>query len=164
MILKLSRLTTCMFLLLGLISQDITAQSSSASSDSKTLFGEIAHMDSLLFEAYNTQNLEKFMTLLTEDVEFYHDKGGLMSYQTILDNSKKLFDRYRKANTPIRRDLVNGSLEVYPINNYGAIQIGLHTFCHLENGKNDCGTFKFVHVWKKKDGQWQLSRILSYDH
>lgn len=162
---KIFLIKTTLFLSLFAMSNSLlTAQAGEGKVADKALYNEIAKMDSLLFEAYNTQNIEKFMTLLTHDVEFYHDKGGLMSYQSILDNTKALFDRYKKLNTPIRRDLVQGSLEVYPINNYGALQIGLHTFCHWENGKNDCGTFKFVHVWKKKDGVWQLSRILSYDH
>jgi hypothetical protein len=33
--------------------------------------------------------------------------------------------------------LVPGSLEVYPIPGYGAMQIGAHTFCHIEDGSNN---------------------------
>jgi hypothetical protein len=34
----------------------------------------------------------------------------------------------------------------------------------VENGKNECGTFRFVHIWKKKDGESKISRAISYSH
>ena len=48
------------------------------------------------------------------------------------------------------RQLVPGSLEVYPIKDYGAIETGRHTFTHTENGKPQVGTFKFMQIWQKK--------------
>ena len=45
---------------------------------SKELFDTIARMDSILFQAFNTCNIEGFTNLLTDDIEFYHDQGGLM--------------------------------------------------------------------------------------
>jgi len=63
-----------------------------------------------------------------------------------------------------RRDLVKGSLEVYPIRDHGALEIGEHRFCHQENGKDDCGTFKFAMIWRKDDETWKLSRVISYGH
>lgn len=126
----------------------------------KALYNEIAHMDSVLFNAYNTQDIETMKKLFTEDLEFYHDKGGLSFYGQNIEAFKNHFERTEKIN----RTLVKGSLEVYPIKDYGAIEIGSHTFCHKENGQDDCGTFKFVHIWQKKDGNWKISRIVSYDH
>jgi hypothetical protein len=64
----------------------------------------------------------------------------------------------------IRRDLEPGSLEVYPIKDYGAMEIGRHRFCHKENGKDDCGTFGFAMVWRKAGDSWKISRVLSYGH
>lgn len=127
---------------------------------SNSLFNEIAHMDSILFNAYNAHNLDAMLSFFTKDVEFYHDTGGLTSYHNIEVNSKQVFAQ----NNGIRRDLVAGSLEVYPIKDYGAIQIGSHRFCHDEHGKQDCGTFKFVQIWKKENGEWRISRVVSYDH
>ncbi len=69
------------------------------------------------------------------------------------------------GSTPdIRRELVPGSLEVYPIKDYGALELGQHRFCHQENGKEECGTFRFAMVWRKSGGLWQISRVLSYGH
>ena len=27
-----------------------------------------------------------------------------------------------------------------------------------------CGTFKFVHVWRRTANGWQITRAVSYDH
>jgi Domain of unknown function (DUF4440) len=124
------------------------------------LYKEIARMDSVLFDAFNTHNLDKLKTLFTEDLEFYHDLGGLTGYQKNMESFKNTFEK----NNGLRRELVKGSLEVYPIPGYGAMEIGTHSFCHIENGKPDCGTFKFVHIWQKKNGEWKISRVVSYGH
>jgi Domain of unknown function (DUF4440) len=147
-----------------ILSKNVVAQSHKDSVAQKALFNEIAHMDSVLFDAFNTQNIEKMKTLFTPDLEWFQDNGGLLDYNTVLGNFSKMFENFKKLNTPIRRDLVQGSLEVHPIKDYGAIHIGKHLFCHWENGKNDCGTFKFLMIWEKKEGVWKISRVVSYDH
>lgn len=124
------------------------------------LYKEIIHMDSLLFDAFNSQNIEKLKVLFSTDVEFYHDTGGLTEYKQTIENFKKLFEQ----NKGLRRTLIPGSVEIYPIKEYGAIQIGSHRFCHVENGKDDCGTFKFTNIWHKDKGVWKLRRVISYDH
>ncbi len=124
------------------------------------LYKEIAHMDSILFNAYNAHNIEPVKAIFDKGLEFYHDKGGLSGYDASINGLKGSMEN----NKDIRRDLVPGSLEVYPIKDYGAVEIGIHTFCHTENGQQVCGTFKFVHVWQKKDGVWKITRIVSYDH
>jgi hypothetical protein len=127
---------------------------------SDSLYSQIAHMDSVLFNAFNNRDMETFKSLFVTDLEFYHDKGGLTDYSYTINSFKNTIDQ----NNGLKRKLVKGSLEVYPINGYGAIQIGAHTFCHPENGKMDCGTFKFVHVWKKVNNEWKIARVISYDH
>ena len=135
------------------------AQVGKASSD-QDLHKEIARLDSILFNAFNTRNIDQFKSMFTQDLEFYHDKGGLTNYEHTINFMKTTAN----SNSDLRRDLVKGSLEVYPIPGYGAIETGAHTFCHLENGKQDCGTFKFVHIWQKKNGEWKISRVISYAH
>jgi uncharacterized protein DUF4440 len=125
-----------------------------------SLYDTIAHMDSVLFNAYNAQDVEKIKTLFTTDLEFYHDKGGLTNYAQNMESFKTNFEK----NQGIRRDLVPGSLEVYSVKDYGAMEIGSHKFCHEENGKQDCGTFKFAMVWKKTNDGWKISRVISYGH
>lgn len=127
---------------------------------SDSLYEEIAHMDSILFNAFNNRDMETFKKCFTEDLEFYHDKGGLTDYAYTINSFKNTIAR----NDGLKRELIKGSMEVYPIPAYGAMQIAAHSFCHWENGKQDCGTFKFVHVWKKINGEWKISRVVSYDH
>ena len=144
---------------LSFITQTI-AQEKKVAPTTQKLFEEIAHMDSVMFDAFNTQNMEKFKLLFTEDLEWYQDNGGLIPYKTVFENFENTFKKEFK----LTRQLVKGSLEVHPIKNYGAIEIGLHQFRHIENGKEEIGTFKFLMIWRETDGQWQISRVISYDH
>jgi hypothetical protein len=128
---------------------------------SKELFDTIVHMDSLLFYAANTGNLAVMKTFFTEDLEFFHDANGLAGYEKTMENFQNVF----KNNKNTRRVLVEGSMEVYPMKDYGAIQTGLHKFCQLDNGVlKDCGTFKFLHIWKRTSTGWKISRVVSYNH
>jgi len=129
-------------------------------SASQKLYNEIVRMDNLLFAAFNTQNLDELKIFFTDDLEFYQDNEGLASYSQTIKDFKAMFEQ----NLKIKRELVKGSLEVYPIKDYGAIEIGVHRFCHIENGKDECGTFKFVHVWQKTATGWKISRVISYGH
>jgi ketosteroid isomerase-like protein len=126
----------------------------------KGLSDSIAQMDSELFEAFNAHNAEKLKTFFTNDLEFYHDKGGLTDYHQTDENFKKMFQQ----NNAIKRELIKSSFEVCPIKDYGAIETGSHKFCHLENGKEICGTFQFIILWQKNKDEWKISRIISYDH
>jgi hypothetical protein len=62
----------------------------------------------------------------------------------------------------VRRELVPGSLRVYPISGYGAVQTGEHRF--VQPGGAPPTTARFVHVWRYDGGAWKASRILSLDH
>ena len=129
---------------------------------SKELFAEIVYMDSVMFDAFNAHDLDKLMSTFDSSLEFYHDIGGVSDFQKNKELLGDLFERNKT--TGLRRQLVPGSMEVYPIKDYGAIETGLHRFCHEENGKLDCGTFKFLHIWRKKNGRWKVTCVASYDH
>lgn len=131
-----------------------------AAQGSDDLFKKIESLDSIVFTAFNTCDIEKFGSMFTKDLEFYHDKGGLTDYAYTINAIKGNCDR----KLGLTRTLVPDSMEVYPIGDYGAVQIASHKFCHDENGKADCGTFRFVHVWKFEHQQWKISRVISYDH
>ena len=129
---------------------------------SQELYNEIFQMDRILFSAFNAHDIEQMQIIFSPELEFYHDKVGLTDYEKTIENFKSLFEKNK--DTGLRRDLVKNSLEVYPVKDYGAIEVGIHKFCHTEYGKEDCGTFKFVQIWNKKNGQWKLIRVISYDH
>ena len=138
------------------------AQSHNNAAVAKALYDTIHLMDSIFFDAFNRCDTNKSKSLFSKDLEFYHDAGGLTNYVQNLESI-----RYRCNNkNKVRRELVTGSLEVYPIKDYGAIEIGLHRFYYKEAGKEEKldGTFKFIHIWVHKNNEWQISRVISFDH
>jgi hypothetical protein len=124
------------------------------------LYKKIASLDSMLFNAYNSKNLDLMKTFFTKDLEWYQDNGGLINFEQVFINFQSIFNR----EYDLKRNLVKESLEVHPIKDYGAIEIGKHQFKHIENGKLEVGTFKFLMIWKNDNGNWKISRVVSYDH
>ncbi len=131
-----------------------------ADATDKELFKTIEALDKAVFDAVNSCDLEKVGSYFTEDLEFYHDLGGLSrGRQTLVDATKN------NLCGKVRRELVAGSLEVYPMKGYGAVEIGVHRFHHPGREKEDgVGEAKFMHLWQNKDGVWQISRVISFDH
>jgi ketosteroid isomerase-like protein len=124
------------------------------------LYVEIQGMDNRLTEAFNAHDASALMSLFGRDIEFYHDTQGLQNFDKVASGFKELF----AADNEIERQLVPGTLEVYPIKDYGAIETGVHRFCHTENGKIECGDVRFVMIWRREDDQWRISRVVSYGH
>ncbi|WP_310392778.1 nuclear transport factor 2 family protein [Hymenobacter sp.] len=124
------------------------------------LYQQVAKLDAEMFAAFNAHDTDKLMAYFAPSVEFFHDKGGLTNFSQTKEAFARLF-----AQTPdISRTLVPGSLEVYPVKDYGAMHIGVHRFCHVENGRDDCGNSKFVMVWQQQGGTWKITRVVSYYH
>jgi len=136
-----------------------------STAEAKQLYDTVAALDASFFEAYNTCNVAKMDSYFTEDVEFFHDKGGVAttrkSVMEIIKNSL-----CGESGNRVRRELVKGSLEVYPIKDYGAVAVGSHRFYLTQKGQKEQldGIAKFANIWQKKDGQWRMSRVISYDH
>jgi len=131
-----------------------------ADSLQKALYNKIANLDSALFAAYNSKQLNLMKTYFTNDLEWYQDNGGLIRFEKVFQNFQSIFNR----DYDLKRTLIKESLEVFPIEGYGAIEIGKHQFKHVENGKLEVGTFKFLMIWKNEQGNWKISRVISYDH
>ena len=55
----------------------VEAQSPSRETAPPELVRTITSLDSALFDSYNRCDLERFATFWTDDVEFYHDQGGM---------------------------------------------------------------------------------------
>lgn len=138
----------------------VAGQEKKVAGTTSELLQEISLQDSLLFAAFNTQNMEVFKGFFTEDLEWFQDNGGLLNYATVFEN----FGNNFKKEFKLTRLLVRNTLEVHPIKDYGAIEIGNHQFRHIENGREEVGTFKFLMIWKHTDSKWQISRVVSYDH
>jgi hypothetical protein len=125
---------------------------------SDTLYKTVAGLDSELFAAYNNCQLDKLGSLVAEDLEFYHDKTGLAI-------GRQLFIGAIKNNIcgKVHRELVPGTLEIYPMEGFGAVEIGVHRFTHPGDPHN-IGEAKFITLWQHKDGSWKMTRAISFDH
>ncbi len=130
--------------------------------DAGALFDELARMDSTLFEASFVQcDAARANAIFADDVEFYHDKDGLSTGEQVRENTRRLAASCPRENG-VTRTVVPGSLRVFPIQGYGAVQVGVHRFD--ERGAATSTLARFVHVWRLEDKTWRLARILSLDH
>ena len=155
-------LTTILLSACSTSKNNLGAQVKGYSPVSKDLYDSIAYLDSVFFNAFNTRSFDKLKTLLSENLEFYHDLGGVTNYNQNMDAFKRTFESDRR----VRRKLVEGTLEVYPIKDYGAVETGIHRFYATEKGQQEqlSSEAKFVQIWQKKDGEWKITRIISYGH
>jgi ketosteroid isomerase-like protein len=147
--------TLLLLVVLGLVLSGARAQSNVAPND---LFKTIEALDTELFDAYNHCDLTTISSLVAEDLEFYHDKTGLArGRQALVDGIRN------NICGKVTRELVPGTLQVDAIAGYGAVEIGVHRFHHPGNA-DDVGEAQFVTLWQNKDGAWQVTRVISFDH
>lgn len=139
-----------------------TDEASMDPSRSGALFNELVRMDSVLFDAsYVACDTARINALLTQDVEFYHDRTGLHAGDQVRDDFARLAASC-PAKQGVRRELVPGTMRVYPIEDFGVVQTGVHRF--VEQG-NPVGTVaQFINLWQRTPGGWMLRRVVSFDH
>tara|TARA_R110002167_G_scaffold48559_7_gene143097 strand:+ start:754 stop:1242 length:489 start_codon:yes stop_codon:yes gene_type:complete len=124
--------------------------------EDQVLYRDILAMDKTFFSAYNSCDMDTQSAIYAEDIEFFHDKGGLMTSKSdILDATK------RNICGKVTRQLIEGSVEVYPIANYGAVQIGFHKFYNNQEPDAPSVPSKFIMMWHKVDENWQISKVIS---
>lgn len=127
--------------------------------DDQALHDTIVKLDSIFFHAYNTcaVNLPQYAAFFSDNLEFYHDNGGLStSKKDVVDGTQ------RNVCGKVTRHLVPGSIEVYPIKNYGAIEMGLHSFTNsTEKNPGPPRVGKFVIAWQHTTEGWKITRVIS---
>ncbi|WP_247664348.1 nuclear transport factor 2 family protein [Ideonella alba] len=160
------RPSLCSLVLTGMV---MTAQAARAADDSpveSALHRTIAALDSAAFDAFNRcqepGQLARYASFFDPAVEFYHDLGGVtwtrdaMIAQTAANVCGKF-----------QRELVPGTLKVWPIKDYGALARGEHAFCHYKpgGGTHPCeGRAEFTILWRLQDQRWTITRAFSYAH
>lgn len=124
-------------------------------------------MDSLIFAAtFHGCDPAQAEELLTEDVEFYHDQGGFVSASRQQWLSA-LEERECSDPPTMQRRLIEETMEVDRIGDYGALQMARHQFhVRQEDGTYQLNeTARFIHLWKRdQEGGWRLARVISFDH
>ena len=121
-----------------------------------TLLETITQLDSAFFTAYNNCDLATQEALIAEDIEFYHDQGGLSTSKTEIMSAIE-----KNICGKVRRELVKGSIEVSEIPGDGAVEIGLHKFYNNQEPNAVSKPSRFVTLWKKNGETWQMTRIIS---
>ena len=147
-------------ILLGTLPTQVSAQAPESTAPPDELFRTITSLDSALFDAYNQCDLDKFGTFFIDEIEFYHDQAGLtLGRQNLTESVKK------NICGKVRRELVPGTLEVYPMRGFGAVEMGVHRFHQPKvDPSKPVGEAKFIHLWQNKEGVWKITRVISYDH
>ena len=150
------------FLIMAITTTVCSAQKNTAKeynyiADNLELYNSIVAMDSTFFQAYNICDLDKQAAIYSDNLEFFHDQGGLMTEkQEILDGTEKYICG------KVTRQLIKGSVEVYPIKDFGAVEIGLHKF---HNNTDKEGTLshasKFIIFWKNDNNNWTITKVVS---
>lgn len=146
------------------------AQASRAAPTPAALAREIELRSDILFDAVFAHcSPDTLADAITDDFEFHHDQWGL-----IADSRTKFADSIRKQclrresgeNPASRRELVSGTQTVYPSGENGAIETGVHRFYEIATNGQEMlvGIARYAHAWRREDGVWRVSRILSYEH
>ena len=122
------------------------------------LFRRVEALDRAVFGAFNTCELKKLESYFIAELEFYHDNDGLTA-----SRDKFIGDVKKNVCGKFRRELVAGTLEVFPLGDYGAMYSGTHRFCQSGTGRCE-GSGRFMHILRNQAGDWKITRVISYDH
>ena len=126
--------------------------------------------DSALFAlVFDGCDPAKLRTMVTETLEFYHDKGGLTARsgdEFVADYAKDCEAKKAPDSWRSRRELVAESLHVDPVPGFGAMEVGEHLFYERKGDGPEklAGRAGFAMVWQWDGGAWKLHRVLSYAH
>jgi len=83
---------------------------------------------------------------LTKTSSFYHDKAGNTFGRPALVQAIK-----ENICGKVTRELVAGTLQVYPMRGYGALELGVHRFHHPGQVPDTLGEASFIQLWQYKD-------------
>lgn len=129
----------------------------------------IAARDTVLFTTmFDRCEPAVLADLVTDDLEFYYDRGGLTATRTAFVDgyaksceAAKAPDAYRS-----RRELVPGTIRVYAIPRVGAVEEGSHLFYERQGVGPEqlVGRARFSVLWRLEGDQWRLARAFSIDH
>jgi len=124
--------------------------------ESKELYDTIVRMDSIWEDSYNHCKTDVQDQLISDDLEFFHDQGG------VIKSKAQLMAAYKNNICgKVTRELMKGSIEVYPIKDYGAVEMGYHRFHSINDTGPNSKFARFVHIWKKENGHWRITRVIS---
>lgn len=111
---------------------------------------------------------ERMRALVTDDIEFYHDRDGVTTGADafVADYARFCTERQAPDAWRSRRVLVAESLNVHAVPGYGAIEDGEHLFYERqgEGPERLVGRARFTQLWRLTPDGWRLARVFSYAH
>jgi hypothetical protein len=131
---------------------------------------DVRQFDAQYWQAFNGCDVAKVTNMNTEDLEFYHDVGGLMHGRASFSEAVTKNICYRADGSRIRREAIAAGIKYYPLRDgarlYGALVTGEHRFyTTLKGGVEELtGQARFTNTLLLKDGAWKVARVLSFDH
>lgn len=129
----------------------------------------VSARDTALFtQMFDRCEPEKLRAMVTDDVEMYHDRGGVIARDAnafVADHAKSCA-AWTAGSWRSRRELESDTLTVDSIPGYGAIEDGWHRFYERKGDGPErlVGRARFTLVWALTADGWKLSRALSYSH
>jgi hypothetical protein len=125
-----------------------------------------AELFQLMFEGCDPARLA---TLITPDVEMYHDRDGVVarSADAFVEGYRRWCTERQQPNAwRSRRALVAETLNVHPVPGYGAIEDGEHVFYERQGDGPErlVGRARFTQLWALTPDGWRLARVFSYGH
>ena len=137
--------------------------------DEMALTPIIAERDAALFATmFDRCDPAALADLVADDLEFYHDRGGLTATRTafVADYAKGCEARKAPDAWRSRRELVPDTMRVYAIPGVGAVEEGSHLFYERQGDGPEklVGRARFSMLWRLEDGEWRLARAFSIDH
>ena len=128
----------------------------------------ITELDAKISAAYSTCDLNAMASLLAPDVELYNDETGrIVGRDSVIDTLRKnLCGGLRSAVVKYRRELVAGSLEVFPIARFGALEFSKSEIWadQSDGTSKPVVIVRALTVWELRAGVWMAARQFAYSH
>lgn len=141
-----------------------------ASANPTVIPAEIKAADTAYWAAYNNCDFKALDALTAEDVEFYHDLGGITHGRADLTGSVR-DNICAEKDVSVRRDAAPDETQIFMLRRgnevYAALVTGQHHFFRVMKANGAAvptDNARFSALWLKQDKGWKLSRVMSYDH
>lgn len=121
------------------------------------LYDTIVSLNDKFWRAWNDGDYPFIENILSNNHEFYHDRGGVRKgKQENLNNWRKFF----KNRPPQRGKYLNELTEVYEIPGFGALQVGYQQFFN-ERYPEGTTPARVVTLWKSTSEGWKQEYVFS---
>lgn len=125
----------------------------------------VREADAAQWKAYNACDAAALAPFFAEDLEFYHDNGG------VTRTGKAMVESIMKGicgnpNLRVRRAPLPDTIRFDPVPGYGGVLSGKHQFYMTEKGMPErlSGIASFTTLWHPENGRWQITRAFSLEH